>query len=71
MDFNRILIIVDRERARRGITVEELTKKAHLGRTTYRNWMNGLAKPHLATIEDVLDALDLKLVVRRKKDGTA
>ena len=68
MTINQVLLIIDRAREEKGMTIEELNAKAGLGRTTYKQWMRGLYKPQMQTVMLAADAVGLEIVVRRKND---
>lgn len=68
MTVNKMLILIDRYRARLPMEVDELSKRTGLSRSTYKQWMNGTYKPTLRTLMIVCDALGLELCIRRKKD---
>lgn len=69
MTVNKLLIIIDRYRARLPMEVDVLSQKAGLSRSTYKQWMNGTYRPTLQAVIQVLDVMGLELCIRRKKDA--
>lgn len=47
------------ERQRKGLTQDEISKKAGIARSTYGNYATGRREPDLKTIEKLADALDI------------
>ena len=67
MTVNKMLILIDRYRAKLPMDVDELSDRAGISRSTYKQWINGTYKPTLKVLMNVLDALGLELYIRRKK----
>lgn len=48
-----------RDRATKAhMTIEALMRKAHVERSTFWRWENGIGKPHPVTVQKISDALD-------------
>lgn len=72
MTQNTILRLLDNERRRKGLSERALAEKAGVGVTAYNHWMLGITSPKLSTIIAIMGALDIEIVLRRRKhDGQA
>ena len=67
-EIEKLLSIVDLERARQGFSGVGLSEAAGLGMATYLKWVDGKTGPSLKMLLAVLHVLGLELrIVRRKK----
>ena len=70
MTTDEIIKVMARERERQGISYKQLQIKSGVELHTVAKWVCGAARPRLDVLIDVLDALGLELVLRRKNNGT-
>src|ERR1700690_2456314 len=59
MSTNPIAVNLRRLRSSRGMTQEDLAKKAKLSRIAYSNVENGKANPRVNNLQQIADALDV------------
>lgn len=67
MTQNTILRLLDNERRRKGLSERALAEKAGVGVTAYNHWMLGITSPKLSTLIAIMGALDVEIVLRRRK----
>lgn len=67
MDIRRMMAALETRRQQRGISVAELCRRCGISMPTWYNWVRGFRSPHLTTLEPILDALGLDLVLVRKQ----
>lgn len=69
MTSDEIIKVMARERERQGISYKQLQIKSGVELHTVAKWVCGAARPRLDVLIDVLDALGLEIVLRRKNNG--
>ncbi len=62
MDVGELIRNIDDMREYQGMTVQELCKNAGIARNTYYSWLDGTIAPNLATLNVVLNVLNIELV---------
>lgn len=65
----KLMQIMIREKERQGLTWTQVAKKSGVAFATIWGWMHGRHSMRLDSVVKVLDALGLKLTVKRKGTG--
>ena len=69
MNICDVIRVIEKERQKQGITIEDLAEQACICRATYYHWIEDRVSPSLFHISLVMDVLNLDIDVHRKKKG--
>lgn len=70
MTEKEIQYAISNAKAEQELTWREIEERSGWVRTIMTRWFDGLTTPRIHALLDVLDALDLELVVRKKENTT-